>query len=107
MPVGATVGVLVLLEMALVLLGGSVGAGAGAGRRAPGYATPRRSGALLYVDYVYPFEIAAVILLVAIVAAIALTIARARKRTPGPSNRSGCAQGSRAAHEDAVGKTDG
>ena len=30
-------------------------------------------GMLLYVDYVYPFEIAAVVLLVAIVAAIALT----------------------------------
>ncbi len=32
---------------------------------------------MLYTDYVYPFEIAAVILLVAIVAAIALTM---RKR---------------------------
>ena len=33
-------------------------------------------GRLLYTDYVYPFEIAAVILLVAIVAAIALTLRR-------------------------------
>ena len=32
---------------------------------------------MLYTDYVYPFEIAAVILLVAIIAAIALTM---RKR---------------------------
>jgi len=31
---------------------------------------------LLYTDYVYPFEIAAVILLVAMVAAIALTLRR-------------------------------
>ena len=31
---------------------------------------------MLYTDYVYPFEIAAVILLVAIVAAIALTLRR-------------------------------
>ena len=37
-------------------------------------------GLLLYTDYVYPFEIAAVILLVAIVAAIALTL-RHRKDT--------------------------
>ena len=33
-------------------------------------------GALLYTDYVYPFEIAAVILVVAIVAAIMLTLRR-------------------------------
>jgi len=31
---------------------------------------------LMYTDYVYPFEIAAVILLVAMVAAIALTLRR-------------------------------
>jgi NADH-quinone oxidoreductase subunit J len=35
---------------------------------------------LLYTDYVYPFELAAVVLLVAIVAAIALTM-RHRKTT--------------------------
>ncbi|OOZ41598.1 NADH-quinone oxidoreductase subunit J, partial [Solemya elarraichensis gill symbiont] len=34
-------------------------------------------GALLYTEYLYPFEIAAVILLVAIIAAISLTL---RKR---------------------------
>src|SRR5439155_876233 len=38
------------------------------------------SGAILYTDYVYPFEIAAVVLLVAIIAAIALTH-RKRKAT--------------------------
>jgi NADH-quinone oxidoreductase subunit J len=37
-------------------------------------------GRILYTDYVYPFELAAVILLVAIVAAIALTLRR-RKDT--------------------------
>ena len=36
-------------------------------------------GRLLYVDYVYPFEIAAVILLVAIIAAIALTHRKRRE----------------------------
>ncbi len=45
-----------------------------------GYSNTRELGRLLYTDYVYPFEIAAVILLVAIVAAIALTL-RHRKDT--------------------------
>ena len=70
------------VEMALVLVR-RLRPGAGAGRRRGrrrATATPRRSGALLYTDYVYPFEIAAVILLVAIVAAIALTLRR-RKDT--------------------------
>ena len=37
------------------------------------YSTPPSSLVLLYTVYVYPFEIAALVLLVAIVAAIALT----------------------------------
>jgi NADH-quinone oxidoreductase subunit J len=36
-------------------------------------ANTRALGKLIYLDYVYPFEIAAVLLLVAIIAAIALT----------------------------------
>jgi NADH-quinone oxidoreductase subunit J len=44
------------------------------------YSNTRELGSLLYTEYVYPFEIAAVILLVAIVAAIALTL-RHRKDT--------------------------
>jgi len=46
----------------------------------------RELGRLLYTVYVYPFEIAAVILLVAIVAAIALTLRRrsgVKYQTPG------------------------
>ena len=46
----------------------------------PGYSNTKALGRILYTDYVYPFEIAAVILLVAIVAAIALTLRR-RKDT--------------------------
>ena len=45
-----------------------------------GYSNTKELGRLLYTEYVYPFEIAAVILLVAIVAAIALTLRR-RKDT--------------------------
>jgi NADH-quinone oxidoreductase subunit J len=45
-----------------------------------GHSNTKALGRLLYTDYVYPFEIAAVILLAAIVAAIALTLRR-RKDT--------------------------
>jgi NADH-quinone oxidoreductase subunit J len=80
LPVGITVGVLVLFEMALVLVGSYLKPGlAPAGRALAGDNT-KALGRLLYTDYVYPFEIAAVILLVAIVAAIALTHRR-RKET--------------------------
>jgi NADH-quinone oxidoreductase subunit J len=40
------------------------------------YSNTAELGAVLYTEYVYPFEIAAVILLVAIIAAIALTMRR-------------------------------
>jgi NADH-quinone oxidoreductase subunit J len=70
-PVAATVGVLVLLEMTLVIVGARLGQGA-APPAAQGSNT-KALGRLIYVDYVYPFEIAAVVLLVAIIAAIALT----------------------------------
>jgi len=77
-PVGATVGVLVLLEMTLVIVGAHVGGDAPPPTIAG--SNTRALGRLIYVDYVYPFEIAAVVLLVAIVAAIALTH-RKRKET--------------------------
>jgi NADH-quinone oxidoreductase subunit J len=73
-PVAATVGALVLLEMALVILGGYFGQG-GAPPPAPaaGYSNTKALGVQIYTDYAYPFEIAGMILLVAIIAAIALT----------------------------------
>ena len=76
-PVGATVGVLVLLEMALVVVGSR--AGGGAPPPVPEGSNTKALGRLIYVDYVYPFEIAAVVLLVAIIAAIALTHRRRRE----------------------------
>jgi NADH-quinone oxidoreductase subunit J len=45
-------------------------------RAGPDHANTEALGAILYTEYVYPFEIAAVILLVAIIAAIALTMRR-------------------------------
>lgn len=77
-PVGATVGLLVLIEMALVVIGSSVGADVAP--PPPEGSNTKALGKLLYLDYVYPFEVAAVVLLVAIIAAIALTH-RTRRET--------------------------
>jgi len=71
-PIGALVGALVLLEMTLVIVGSRIGP-LTAMPPAPTGSNTRALGQLIYVDYVYPFELAAVVLLVAIVAAIALT----------------------------------
>ena len=49
-------------------------------RHAADYSNTKALGMLLYTDYVYPFELAAVLLLIAMVAAIALTLRR-RKGT--------------------------
>jgi NADH-quinone oxidoreductase subunit J len=78
LPVGATVGVLVLVEMALTLAGAAVTAPAAGGAPVAGSNT-KALGGLVYTEYVYPFEIAAVILLVAIIAAIALTHRKRRE----------------------------
>ena len=76
-PVGATVGLLVLLEMALVVVGSKVAGDIAP--PAPEGSNTKALGRLIYVDYVYPFEIAAVLLLVAIIAAIALTHRKRRE----------------------------
>lgn len=78
LPVGGLVAALLVVEMALVLGGPWFGLGE-APRPLPapeGYSNTKELGRLIYTDYVYPFELAAVILLVAIVAAIALTLRR-------------------------------
>ena len=48
--------------------------------KAADYSNTKEIGRVLYTDYLYPFEIAAVILLVAIIAAIALTMRKRKKR---------------------------
>lgn len=48
----------------------------------------RALGQLLFTEYLYPFEIAGAVLLVAIIAAISLTMRKARElRTPKPENQ--------------------
>ncbi len=79
LPLGGVVATLLVVEMGLVLTSRSVGFG-DAPQPPPlpaNLSNTKELGRLIYTEYVYPFEIAAVILLVAIVAAIALTL---RKR---------------------------
>ncbi len=81
LPVALFVGVVVVLELAAVLMHVFSGVrDVDAPPTPAGYSNTKALGTLLYTEYVYPFEIAAVILLVAIVAAIALTL-RGRKDT--------------------------
>jgi NADH-quinone oxidoreductase subunit J len=77
LPLGFVVAALLVLEMGFILLNQYLGTQAPP-PLAPGYSNTKELGRLIYTEYVYPFEIAAVILLVAIVAAIALTL-RGRK----------------------------
>ena len=79
LPVGLLVAGLMMVEMILVLRSKSFDAASMPEplRHAADYSNTRELGSVLYTDYVYPFEIASVILVVAIIAAIALTM---RKR---------------------------
>jgi NADH-quinone oxidoreductase subunit J len=88
LPLGAAIGALMAFEMALVLYGRFSGLSAAPRALPPGYSNTRELGRVVYTDYAYAFEIAAVILLVAIVAAIALTL-RERKdsRSQDPSRQ--------------------
>jgi NADH-quinone oxidoreductase subunit J len=80
-PLAALVGLVMAGEMVALLLRGTAGSGAsGTPSPAEGYSNTKALGRVLYTDYVFPFELASVILLVAIVAAIALTL-RTRKET--------------------------
>jgi NADH-quinone oxidoreductase subunit J len=82
LPLAGGIGLLMAVEMVLVVGSRQFGAAsAPSGPQPPaGYSNTKELGRLIYTDYVFPFELAAVILLVAIVAAIALTL-RSRKQT--------------------------
>ncbi len=80
-PLAAVVGVLIAFEMAAVLMGGfNVSdepiASVGVGQTMMATNNTKELGILLYTEYVYPLQIAAAILLVAMIAAIALTLRR-------------------------------
>jgi len=82
-PLAAFIGAVLALELASVLMGGfrssQIAADTAVANGLP-VSNTRDLGVLLYTEYLYPLEVAAVILLVAIVSAIALTM-RERKDT--------------------------
>ncbi len=79
LPVAATVALVLLGQMALLLASKGMGLQvASPGAPAAAVSNTKALGRLLYTDYLLPFELAAVVLLVAMVAAIALTL-RGRK----------------------------
>lgn len=92
-PLAAIVGVFIILEMSAVLMGGfrvseEPKAIAAVGQAGVAVSNTRELGKLLYTEYIYPLEVAAALLLVAMIAAIALTL-RQRKdvKTIDPSKQ--------------------
>jgi NADH-quinone oxidoreductase subunit J len=78
-PLAGLVGALIALEMMLVLRGGfDVAAAKPMGAEALALGNTKLLGIEIYTDYLYPLQLAAVLLLIAIIAAIALTL-RERK----------------------------
>lgn len=78
LPVGIGVALIMFVEMVMVVGSKRFGVenfGEGL-KHAADYSNTKELGSILYTVYVYPFEIAAAVLLVAIVAAIALTMRR-------------------------------
>lgn len=77
LPIGALVGGLMVAEMALVLSGRYFGLASLPPQNLPAnYSNTKELARVLYTDYAYPFEIASVILLVGIIAAVMLTLRR-------------------------------
>ena len=80
LPLGAMVGLLMVLEMGAILGSQYFGAAeAQVPQTAAGVSNVKELGRLLFTEYVYPFELASVILLVALIAAIVLTHRGAKK----------------------------
>src|SRR3954451_8654173 len=88
LPVALVVGGVMVLEMIFVLYNRIWGAD-GPRRLPADYSNTKELGRVLYTQYVYAFEIAAIILLVAIISAIALTLRRRKdSRSQDPSAQS-------------------
>ena len=74
LPLGAIIGLLMVAEMGLVLGGNYLGLLESSVRQATTEdSNVQAIGRLMFTEYVYPFELASVILLVGIIAAVALT----------------------------------
>ncbi|MGE5639558.1 MAG: NADH-quinone oxidoreductase subunit J [Clostridia bacterium] len=86
LPLALVVGGVMVAEMIAVLAGRYFSFYVPPQPLPAGYSNTRELGKLLYTDYGYAFEIAAVVLLVAIIAAISLTLRRrkdSRHQDPG------------------------
>lgn len=101
LPVGLGVAVMVALEMIMVLQRSNFDSERYVPATAPAdFNNPEALGELLYTHYLYPFEIAAVVLLVAVIAAILLTL---RKRdNDQPAKKQDVDQQVRVKREDRV-----
>lgn len=74
LPLGAVMGVIMVVQMGLVLINKRFVAATAADAALPaGLSNVKMLGALLFTDFVYPFELASIILLVGIIAAVVLT----------------------------------
>jgi len=80
LPIASIVGGVIVLEMAAVIWRSFPSTGTAVPEAANSIGQTKALGLKIYTEYVYAFEIAAVVLLVAIVAAVALTL-RKRKDT--------------------------
>ena len=89
LPLGILVAALITIEMIAVLGASHFGLDIVSAPvpHAEGYSNTKELGRLLYTVYVYPFEIASVILTVAIVAAITLTLRKNKRKTQDPSQQ--------------------
>jgi NADH-quinone oxidoreductase subunit J len=77
LPLGLLIGFVMVGEMGIYLSGQYFGLDAMPPQVTPAdYSNTKELGRLLFTDYVYPFELASVILLVGIVAAVMLTLRR-------------------------------
>lgn len=82
MPIASLVGAVIVAEMSIVLIRGFIGTAQPVQNLSPEVAAnnTKALGTLLYTEYLFSFEVAGVILLVAIIASVALTLRR-RKDT--------------------------
>jgi NADH-quinone oxidoreductase subunit J len=87
LPLAGSIGALMALEMALIL-GNKYFVAAKGINHPEGYSGTAEIGKVMYTDYLLPFELASIVLLVAIVAAIALTLRDKREsKSMNPSDQ--------------------
>jgi len=89
LPVGLIVAIIMIAQLAVVVGPEQFGLDKVASPvpRGADYSNTEELGRVLYTVYVYPFEIASVILLVAIIAAIALTLRKRKNKSFMPSEQ--------------------